>query len=307
MAIKPITNRQVVNKQTINRANQTTLKDTKLRGGNRSRTQVPGKDATKNYSISLKDVDTSILSHVKDIMRPTIRESNEVIKVSVMYGNEERWKSVRKRGVMRDKNGSLILPLIMLRRTNVEKSTELPLGFEHDIKRQHAEVIRNSKWSKDNRYDRFSVQTGKQPVMENFLTTMPNFVNITYDFILWTNFIEQMNPLIETFVEQSHVYWGNSTDYKFLCTIDSIADASEMTVDTERVIKSTFSVITKAYLLPEETNSVVMGKINQLQRRLTPSRVVFGYEGDLPGGSTVDSPTSANPPKGESDSGGGNL
>jgi hypothetical protein len=203
-----------------------------------------------------------------------------MIKVNVMYGNEERWKSVRKRGVMRDKNGSIILPLVMLRRTSVEKSQELPLGFEHDVKRQYAEVVRTQKWSKNNRYDRFSVQQNKNPVIESYVTTMPNFVNITYEFILWTNFIEQMNPLVESFIEQNNTYWGNSTDYKFLCVLDSIADASEMTVDTERVIKSTFSVITKAYLLPEETNSAVMGKMNQLQKRLSPSKVIFGYEGD---------------------------
>ena len=280
MAIKPITNRQVVNKQNINRANQTTLKNTKNKSGNRASVQIPGKNFTKNYAITLKDIDTSVLSHVKNIMRPTIKEANEMIKVNVMYGNEERWKSVRKRGVMRDKNGSMILPLVMLRRTSVEKSQELPLGFEHDVKRQHAEVVRTQKWSKNNIYDRFAVQQNKKPAFENYVTTMPNFVNITYEFILLTNFIEQMNSLVESFIEQNYTYWGNSTDYKFFCVLDSISDASEMTVDTERVIKSTFSVITKAYLLPEETNSVVLGKMNQLQKRLSPSKVVFGYEGD---------------------------
>ena len=152
--------------------------------------------------------------------------------------------------------------------------------MEHDVKRQYAEVLRTSTWSKKNRYDRFAVQTVKQPIKQNILTTMPNFVNITYEFILWTNFIEQMNPLIESFVEQNYTYWGDTIDYKFLSTIDSITDASEMTVDTERIIKSSFSVITKAYLLPEETNSVVTNKISNLKTKLSPSRVVFGFEGD---------------------------
>ena len=53
-----------------------------------------------------------------------------------------------------------------------------------------------------------------------------------------------------------------------------------MNLDGERFIKSTFSVTTKAYLLPEETNSIVMGKMSQVQKRLTPSRVVFGIESD---------------------------
>ena len=53
-----------------------------------------------------------------------------------------------------------------------------------------------------------------------------------------------------------------------------------MAIDGERLIKSTFNVLTKAYLLPEETNSVVTNKISQVQRRLTTSKVVFGYEND---------------------------
>ena len=280
MAVKPITNKQVVVGSNVNRGEQTSTKNLKDNSGNKSRSYIPGINLSENYAITLKDVDTAVLNHVKKVMRPKIKEANETIDVTVMYGNEERWKSVRKRGVMRDKNNALLLPLIMLKRTTVERNTELLQGMEHDVKRQYAEVLRTSTWSKKNRYDRFAVQTGKQPIKQNILTTMPNFVNITYEFILWTNFIEQMNPLIESFVEQNYTYWGDTIDYKFLSTIDSITDASEMTVDTERIIKSSFSVITKAYLLPEETNSVITGKISNLKNKLSPSRVVFGFEGD---------------------------
>jgi len=93
---------------------------------------------------------------------------------------------------------------------------------------------------------------------------MPDFADITYEFVLWTNFIEQMNPLIEMFMEQSNQYWGNSEQYKFLSSIDSITDASEMNQDGERFIKSTFSLKVGCYLLPEEINSVVTGKISNL-------------------------------------------
>jgi len=89
-----------------------------------------------------------------------------------------------------------------------------------------------------------------------------------------------MNPLIETFMEYDKTYWGDKDTYRFISTLDSVSDASEMNQDGERFIKSTFSVTTKAYLLPEETNSIVTGKMSQVQKRLTPSKVVFGIEGD---------------------------
>ena len=279
MAVKPITNKQVVDKTSVRRDEQISFRDTTGRGNSRE-SITPGLNFDKNYSILLKDIDTSIMSYVKDVIKPIIREANETIKVPVLYGNEERWVNVRKRGVLRDKNNSIILPVIVFKRTSVSKSTELPLGFEHDVRRKYADVLRQSKWSKDNRYDRFSVQTGKKPSYENLVTTMPNFVNITYEFILLTSYMEQMNLLVEEFVEHNNNYWGSGTDYKFLSTLDSITDASEFSVDSERLIKSTFSLITKGYLLPEYTNSVVTNKISQLQKRLSPSKVVFGFEGD---------------------------
>jgi hypothetical protein len=279
MAVKPITNKQVVNKETINRAHQVSTKNTTFRG-NRETTIIPGNNLSDNYSITLKDVDTAILSHVKKVMKPIVREANETFKVPVYYGNEERWKAARKRGVVRDKNNSLILPLIMLKRTEVARNDLSGQSFPHDIRGKYIDVVRNSRWSKDNQYDRFSVQQGVQPVYENVVTGMPNYSDITYEFILWTNFIEQMNPLIESFVDQSHTYWGDGTDMKFLCTIDSVSDASEMDSRGERFIKSTFTVITKAYLLPEYLNSVVTNKVSNMKKFTTPAKVTFTSEGD---------------------------
>ena len=279
MAVNKITNKQVVNKETINRANQVSTKNTTIRG-NRETTIIPGNNFSENYSITLKDVDTAILTHVKKVMKPIVREANETFKIPVYYGNEERWKAVRKRGVLRDKNDSLILPLIMLKRTEVSRNDLSGQSFAHDIQNKHISVVRNARWSKDNQYDRFSVQAGIKPAYENIVTGMPTYSDVTYEFILWTNFIEQMNPLIESFVDQSHTYWGGGTDVKFLSTIDTISDASEMTVDNERFIKSTFNVVTKAYLLPEYLNSVVTNKISNMRKELTPSRITFNYEGD---------------------------
>ena len=159
MAIKPITDRQLIDKTTVNTESQTSQRNLNTRGGgNESQTIIPGTDLSKQYSITLKDIDTSIMSYIKNVIKPTVQEANEQVKVTVMYGNEERWKAVRKRGVLRDKNNALILPLIMLKRTAVEKSDMIP-GYEHDIRRKYTEVVRASGWSKENRYSRFSVQT----------------------------------------------------------------------------------------------------------------------------------------------------
>jgi len=284
MAVKPITNKQVVSREAVNRADQVSTRDLKDRSSNSSKTIIPGSNITQNYAITLKDVDSSMINYIKNVMKPTLKEANENYVVPVYYGNEERWKSYRKRGVLRDKQGALILPLIMLRRTDVTKDTTRQQAFKHDISRDNISVVRKSTWSKDNRYDRFSTQFGKKPVKENILTGVPEYFDITYEFVLWTNYIQQMNILVEDFLHQSNTYWGDSSDRKFLATLESMSDASEMDQGSERFIKTTFSLIVKAYLLPEYLNSVITNKISNMRKEYTPSSVQFGFEGLAPSG-----------------------
>jgi len=280
MSVKPITNKQAVIKESTNRATQKSFRDTKNDVGNREQVVVPGKDSTKNYAITLKDVDSAVIHHIKNVMRPQIEEANETITVPVMYGNEERWVSIRNKSVLRDKNGSIVLPLIMLRRTDIAKSTTHQQPFKHDVTGELVNVVRTSKWSKHNHYDRFAVQNGTTPVFENILTGPAEYVDLTYEFVIWSNYMEQMNSLVEMFVSQNDTYWGDSNDYKFLCNIDSFSDASEMDVSGERFIKTTFSAIIKGYLLSEVVASVISNKKFNVKKELTPRTVIFGFEGD---------------------------
>ena len=279
MAVNKITNNQTINKERINRAEQVSMKNTKVRG-NAEQTVLPGKDFTKGFAVTLKDIDTSVMSHIKNVMKPRIKEANEIVKVPVFYGNEERWKAVRSRGVLRDKNGSLILPLIMFRRTDVSFDDSMPMSFDHDAKGQFIKVVRSNKWSPQNQYDRFSVQQGIQPTRELMFTGMPDHVVCTYSVVMMTNYIEQMNILSDLFLEHIGTYFGDSTEHKFLSSMDGgISDASEMTADGERLIKSEFSLSIKAYVIPEFTNTI-FGTAPEITKEITPSRVTFGFEGD---------------------------
>ena len=280
MAVKPITNQRLVNKETINRAEQISKKDVSIRGGNNKKSVVPGLDYGKNYAITLKDIDTSVMNHMKNVMRLKVSSAGEQKDVPVMYANQERWVNARKNNFMKDRNNAIVLPLILFRRTSLEKNTNLYVGLEHDLERKHSRVVRNAQWSKNNRYDRFAVQTGKKPITENIVTGVPDYVTINYDFIIWTNFIEQMNLILEAFVEQDNIYWGDSENYRFLSKVEGISDSTEMTVDTERFIKSTFNVTTYANLLPEYVSNILVNKVSQTRKEITPGKIVFGFEGD---------------------------
>ena len=275
MAIKPVTNTNAPNESTINRGEQTSLRSEK---GN-SKVVIKkgtGLNAGQGFSIGLKEIDTAVINHIRNIMKPVVRESNEIIKVPVMYGNEERWKSVRSRGVLRDKNGVIILPVIVIKRTSLTMNPDMPLSFDNDVRGKFISVIRSSNgWSKNNRYDRFSVLTGQKPVEEFIKTGMPDFVICSYSIVMMTSFMEQMNDLNTIMVEHLETYWGDSTSYKFLSALSGdISNEVQMESDGERLVRNELSLEIKGYMIPEFTDNI-FGKTAEAGRGYTPKKVVF--------------------------------
>ena len=96
MAIKPITDKTLIDTTTVSREKQISQRNANTHdGGNKSQTVIPGIDLSNQYSITLKDIDSAIMSYIKGVIKPTVQEANETVKVTVMYGNEERWVAVR--------------------------------------------------------------------------------------------------------------------------------------------------------------------------------------------------------------------
>ena len=274
MAIKPITNTNALNKSTINRAKQTSIRSEK--GNAKVVIKKPGgRDAGEGWAIGLKDIDTAIMGHVRNIMKPVVRESNEIIKVPVMYGNEERWKTIRSRGVLRDKNGIIILPIMVIKRTSVSMNPDMPVSFDNDVRGEFIKVVRASSWSKNNRYDRFSVLTGQRPVQEFIITGQPDFVICNYNIVMMTSYMEQMNDLNALWIEHLETYFGDSTSYRFLSSMSGdISNEIEMESDGERLIKNTFDMTIKAYMIPEFTDKV-FGKTGEMTRMYSNKKVSF--------------------------------
>ena len=275
MAIKPITNTNVVNKSTVNRAIQTSTRSEK--GNAKVVIRKPGgRDGGKGWAIGLKDIDTTVINHIRNIMKPVVRESNEIIKVPVMYGNEERWKSIRSRGALRDKNGIIILPVMVIKRTGVAMNDQMPLSFDNDVRGKFISVVRSSNgWSKNNRYDRFSVLTGQRPVEEFIKTGMPDFVICTYNIVMMTSFMEQMNDLNTIWIEHLETYFGDSTSYRFLSALaGDISNEVQMETDGERMVRNELTIEIKGYVIPEFTDTI-FGKTSEMVRGYKPKKVTF--------------------------------
>mgnify|MGYP001464845434 CR=1 FL=1 len=232
------------------------------------------KDDIKNPSVTLMDMDGAILHYFDKVIKPSVEDNGENVKVPVMYASPERWKAIQRDGFMKDKKRQTITPVIAYRRTSIEKDESLPID-KLDANNPHHFYTFEKKFSNVNRYDNFSTQIGLLPQREYYNVTMPDYVTITYDFIVWTTYIEQMNKIVERVVYSDGAYWGDPDKMKFRTSIDSFTDATEVS-DAERLVRTTFSVTMKGYLLPEGN----FEHRSTTQKYLTPKKVLFGAEVD---------------------------
>lgn len=223
--------------------------------------------------IRLHDIDLAVANHMMDTVVPTVEAWDEKIKVPVVYGNPERYKAIRKDGYLRDKTGMIQVPLIMFKRNSIARDDSLPNTMNRNL--FYPSV---SKYSKKHRYDRFSAMTGTQRPVEQFNITIPDYVTLTYEVMIWTDFTEHMNKVVEAFQYATDEYWGDKDGYKFRTKIDSFDNTTEIGDSEQRIVRTTFTMTVNAYLLPEKFDNEPTTR-----KSLSPKKVVWGVETDLTG------------------------
>jgi len=197
--------------------------------------------------IRLYDIDKAIIDHISDTIVSSVEVGGEPIKVPVIYGNAERWSAVRKEGFLRDVKGQIQIPLIMLKRNTISPNEAIqnPLNRSHTYPAQ-------SKYSKKHKYDLFSKMSGFVKPVEQYNVTIPDYVTLTYEVVVWTDFTEHMNAVLELFQYATDTYWGDKYGFKFRTTIDSFDNQTEVGDGAQRIIRTTFTLTVNAYLLPEK-------------------------------------------------------
>ena len=228
----------------------------------------------KNAEVTLMDIDSAIMFYFNDVIKPSVEDNGENIKVPIMYASPERWKSIQRDGFMKDKKRQVITPVIVFKRNTVEKDDTLPVD-KLDANNPHLFYTFQKKFSNVNRYDNFQVQIGTVPQREYYNVMMPDYVTLNYDFIIWTSYIEQMNKIVERVVYSDGAYWGEPNKLRFRSSVDSFTDATEIS-DTERLVRTNFTVTLRGYLLPKGN----FEHRSTTQKFITPKKLVFGTETD---------------------------
>jgi hypothetical protein len=199
-----------------------------------------------HVTINLYTVDNAIIKYLSDRIKPIVNLNGTQITVPVMYGSPERWKSAQRDGVLRDSIGKIQLPILMIRRTAMKKSKiNSPVNKYYDRSFY-------TGWNRRTPYDQFSVINGITPSKEYFVTTAtPDYYTFTYKCMIWTEYMEQMNMVVENISFESDEFWGEPNQYKFRTIINSFEPLTELPNNSDRVVRTQFDMTVHAYLLPE--------------------------------------------------------
>jgi hypothetical protein len=229
-------------------------------------------DDVKQFQVGLKDVDESIFYYFNNIIRPSVIQNSIKINVPVIYGSPERWAAMQKDGFYRDRNGKIQTPLIMVKRDSIEKNRSL--GNKMDANNPIHFGVFQKKYSQKNVYDRFSTLNNREPVREYYGVIIPDYVNLVYSCVIFTEYVEQMNKIVESVNFASDSYWGDPERFKFRAAIDNYTTTTELVEGGDRTVKTSFQIKIAGYIVSDAINT----NVGNPNRFFSKAALKFGIE-----------------------------
>ena len=206
-------------------------------------------DKTKQYSIGIQDLDESVFYYFKNIIKPFVYQNGNRRDVPVLYGASERWNQYQKDGSYRDKNGAIMLPIIVIKRNSISK--DRTVANKLDANQPNLYGTWSKQFSNKNFYSNFSTLNNRKPVEKFHVVAQPDYVTLEYSCLIQTYYMEQLNKVIEACEYASDSYWGNPERFQFRAFIDQFTTATELTTGQDRLVKGEFTLRLRGYIIPD--------------------------------------------------------
>ena len=205
-------------------------------------------DNVKPFSVGIQDIDESIFYYFGEVIKPFVIQNGERRPVPIIYGSPEKWKSVQKDGYYRDEKGKIMAPLIMFKRESLDKNRSI--ANKLDANNPNNYQVFTKSYDSRNAYSNFNILNNRKPERQFYNIVVPDYITLTYNFAIFTYYIEQLNKIVEAIEYASDAYWGNPQRFQFKAMIDSFTFQTELVTDNERTVKSTFTLKINGYIIP---------------------------------------------------------
>lgn len=278
-----------------------------------------GSNVPQNFALpscGIEDVDRAFFELFNSVLPFSYRankDDNERRKIPVVFATGERFALASKVSPLRDKNNSLILPIISIARTGVEQNATKGLGVSENfnemvIKKRVSvddplyQAIQNTKGFRnttgpgsgntDNYERNFYNATGRllQPdlgrgLYEVMVIPMPKYFTLKYEITFWTQYVGHLNEMITTLLgayinNHRTIKITTKKGYWFVAYFEpSIGSGNNFDGfnDEERIVKATITAEVPGYLILPEVDGIPSG----IRSYISAPTISFGaYIGD---------------------------
>jgi len=209
-------------------------------------------DKIQEKKVGLYEIDEAVKYYFDEVVKLQVTDSSGLVtKVPVMYANQENWKNVQKSDLRRDARGKIQLPVVSYRRDSITKDRNL--GNKVDVN-EPIYISIDQGYNKQTRYDRHSVMQdmlrGRKKSMLKKKLIVPDYLTVTYNVVVHTEFLTQMNTLIESISYNEGSYWGDKHKYLVRAKIDDFPNVVEINIGEDRVVKSEFTLTINGHIIP---------------------------------------------------------
>jgi hypothetical protein len=226
-------------------------------------------DTVKPLSIGIQDIDEAVFYYFQNVIKPSVLQNGEKIPVPIIYGAQEKWKSFQTDGYYRDLNGKMMAPLLMFKRDSIEKVRSISNKLDANNPVNYGVI--KKPYSNRNAYTNFAVLNNIKPEEQFYAIVIPDYVTINYSCAIFTYYMDQLNKIIEAVEYASDSYWGDPERFKFRAMIDSFNSTTELSDNSERIVRSTFNIKLNGYIVPD----VEQKDLNSIQKYSSKTNINF--------------------------------
>jgi hypothetical protein len=163
-------------------------------------------------------------------------------------------------------------PLIIFKRNSIEKNRTIANKLDANNPQNFG--VFTKKYNPKNAYDNFNVLNNRIPIKTHYAVVMPDYLTVTYSCTVFTYYVEQLNKIVEAIEYASDAYWGDPQLFQFRAMIDSFSFQTELNVNEERIVRSTFTVKLNGYIIPD----VLQRDLNAVIKYNDKAKIIFSVE-----------------------------
>jgi hypothetical protein len=231
-------------------------------------------ELTKNINLSqnsIETIDGALLDYVNSL-NIFCNTSSGWNKVPIIWSSAERSYQIKNNPSLRDKNGTLIAPIISIERVSISKDPNKKGGFQANLSPKQdryfsTKVLNQEKTStfannnalyKSGQVNFRTSKKNNKVVYQYMEVKIPVYITIQYKINILTNYQVQMNEIMQPFITRNaqNYFVINKDDYKFECFMEPEFSQDSVTnlAEEERKYKASIGIKVLGYLIGEDKN-----------------------------------------------------